>query len=204
MAEQNLIDRLDSAIDAILAGRREGLAAADPDLAMLIVLAGDLRDLPDPDFKRRLKTELFPQAKENAMPSSTAPTELQTLIPYLVVRGADRLIDFMKVRRITALFTSLTMDEGQPEETDAGISSFMDTWLVLQNVEANGERNRRLSVLKSRGMAHSNQVREFVLTNHGLKVLDVVRHRGRVLIGSERSDHDAPRRANGARAHPKR
>jgi circadian clock protein KaiC len=101
----------------------------------------------------------------------------------------SRLIDFMKVRQMTALFTSLTIDEGYPEGTDIGISSFMDTWLVLRNIEMNGERTRTLNVLKSRGMPHSNQVREFVLTSHGLKLLDVVRHRGRVLVGSERAAH---------------
>jgi circadian clock protein KaiC len=100
-----------------------------------------------------------------------------------------RLIDFMKVRQVTALFTSLTIDEGHPEGTDIGISSFMDTWLVLRNIERNGERTRTLDVLKSRGMPHSNQVREFLLTSQGLKLLDVVRHQGRVLIGSERAAH---------------
>jgi circadian clock protein KaiC len=100
-----------------------------------------------------------------------------------------RLIDFMKVRQMTALFTSLTTDEDHPEGTDVGISSFMDAWLVLRNIERNGERTRALSVLKSRGMAHSNQVREFVLTSHGLKLLDVVRDQGRVLVGSDRAAH---------------
>jgi circadian clock protein KaiC len=100
-----------------------------------------------------------------------------------------RLIDFMKVRQVTALFTSLTVDEDHPEGTDIGISSFMDTWLVLKNIDRNGERIRTLDVLKSRGMPHSNQVREFVLTSEGLKLLDVVRDQGRVLIGSERAAH---------------
>ena len=100
-----------------------------------------------------------------------------------------RLIDFMKVRQMTALFTSLTTDEDHPEGTDVGISSFMDTWLVLRNIERNGERIRSLNVLKSRGMPHSNQVREFVLTSHGLKLLDVVRDQGRVLVGSDRVAH---------------
>jgi circadian clock protein KaiC len=101
-----------------------------------------------------------------------------------------RLIDFMKVRKMTALFTSLTIDEGHPEGTDIGISSFMDTWLVLRNVEGNGERNRMLSVLKSRGMPHSNQVREFVLTNRGLELIDGVRDpHGQVLMGSRRAAH---------------
>ena len=100
-----------------------------------------------------------------------------------------RLIDIMKVRKMTAFFTSLTNDEAYPGETDMGISSFMDTWLMLRNLERNGERTRTLAVLKSRGMSHSNQVREFVLTDRGLKVLDVVRDRGRVLVGSERLTH---------------
>jgi circadian clock protein KaiC len=100
-----------------------------------------------------------------------------------------RLIDIMKVRQVTALFTSLTSDEGHPAEIDMGISSFMDTWLVLRNVERNGERTRSLAVLKSRGMPHSNQVREFALTSRGMELVDVVRDRGRVLVGSERIAH---------------
>jgi circadian clock protein KaiC len=100
-----------------------------------------------------------------------------------------RLIDIMKVRQITALFTSLTGEETHPVEIDQGISSFMDTWVVLRNNERNGERTRSLAVLKSRGMSHSNQVREFVLTGKGLALLDVVRDRGRVLVGSERIAH---------------
>jgi circadian clock protein KaiC len=99
-----------------------------------------------------------------------------------------RLIDFMKVRQTTALFTSLTREEGI-DESDFGISSFMDTWLLLRNVEMNGERIRTLNVHKSRGMSHSNQVREFALTGKGLKMLDVVRHEGLVLVGSQRVAH---------------
>jgi circadian clock protein KaiC len=111
-----------------------------------------------------------------------------------------RLIDFMKVKEMTALFTSLTIDDSHPEGTDVGISSFMDTWLVLRNIEMNGERTRTLDVVKSRGMAHSNQVREFLLTSDGLTLLDVVRHEGRVLIGSQRAAYAtdrpvAPRRS---------
>jgi len=100
-----------------------------------------------------------------------------------------RLIDFMKNKQITALFTSLTIDDLNAEGTDVGISSFMDAWLVLRNIEINGERTRSLMVVKSRGMPHSNQVREFVFTRDGLRLLDVVRHQGRVLIGSEREAH---------------
>ncbi len=111
-----------------------------------------------------------------------------------------RLIDFMKVKEMTALFTSLTINDSHPEGADVGISSFMDTWLVVRNPEENGERTRMLDVVKSRGMAHSNQVREFVLTSDGLKLLHVVRHDGRVLIGSQRAAYAtdglvAPRRS---------
>ena len=99
-----------------------------------------------------------------------------------------RLIDFMKVKRISALFTSLTLDGTHPENADVGISSFMDTWLVLENVVVNGERNRVLSVLKSRGMPHSNQAREFVFTKQGMSLIEQVRDaRGRVLTGARRA-----------------
>jgi circadian clock protein KaiC len=74
-----------------------------------------------------------------------------------------RLIDFLKQRQITTLFVSLTSGGGgSAEDSQAGVSSLMDTWLLLRNVEFNGERNRTIQVLKSRGMSHSNQVREFV------------------------------------------
>jgi len=106
-----------------------------------------------------------------------------------------RLIDFMKMQRVTALFTSLTNDLGHPEDNDNSISSFMDTWIVVRNVAINGERTRTLNVLKSRGMPHSNQVREFTFSKHGLGLLDVVRHQGRVLIGSERTAHAYDRSA---------
>ncbi|HET9387089.1 MAG TPA: circadian clock protein KaiC [Gemmatimonadales bacterium] len=111
-----------------------------------------------------------------------------------------RLIDFMKVKEMTALFTSLTIEDAHPEGSDIGISSFMDTWLLLRNLEMNGERIRTLDVVKSRGMPHSNQVREFVLTSEGMKLLEVMRHEGQVLTGSQRAAHVrvgsvAPRRS---------
>jgi circadian clock protein KaiC len=105
-----------------------------------------------------------------------------------------RLIDYMKVKHMTAMFTSLTTDENRPEGADIGISSFMDTWLLLRNIEVNGERNRMLSVLKSRGMAHSNQLREFVLSDDGFALVDPLRdEHGRVLMGSRRTAHGAHR-----------
>lgn len=84
-----------------------------------------------------------------------------------------RLIDFFKNEGVTAVFTSLTAGGHNLEQTEVGISSLMDTWLLLRMVESNGERNRLLYILKSRGMAHSNQVREFRLTDDGIELLDV-------------------------------
>jgi circadian clock protein KaiC len=97
-----------------------------------------------------------------------------------------RLMDFFKGRGVTAVLTSLTAGAGPLEVTDVGISSLMDSWLLLRDVELDGERNRALYVLKSRGMAHSNQVREFVLTDRGIELLDVYTGPQGVLTGSPR------------------
>jgi circadian clock protein KaiC len=83
-----------------------------------------------------------------------------------------RVIDYLKSQGITGLFTSLTPGSRELEETDAGISSLMDSWVVLLINEENRRRRRWLSVLKSRGMAHSNSVREYLLTDQGFQVLD--------------------------------
>ncbi|MGI4832018.1 MAG: circadian clock protein KaiC [Janthinobacterium lividum] len=93
----------------------------------------------------------------------------------LEVRGMlTRLIDYLKVNNITALFTALIAGQGGQEMTEEGIASLADVWLAVRDLEGIGERNRGLSILKARGMAHSNQVREFLLTDHGLQLLDVV------------------------------
>ena len=97
-----------------------------------------------------------------------------------------RLIDFLKMKRITAFFTSLTSSGGAMEGADVYISSLIDTWLLLRDIEIGGERNRGLYVLKSRGMAHSNQIREFRLTNKGIDLLDVYVGADGVLTGSAR------------------
>ncbi|MDP9122330.1 MAG: circadian clock protein KaiC [Acidobacteriota bacterium] len=102
-----------------------------------------------------------------------------------------RLMDFLKTQHITALFTSQTPAGGNLEQTEVAISSLIDTWLLLRDFETNGERNRGLYVLKSRGMAHSNQVREFLLTGHGIELVDVCLGAEGVLIGSARRAHQA-------------
>src|SRR5687768_16394469 len=79
-----------------------------------------------------------------------------------------RLIDFMKGLAVTTIYNSLTSAEGSLERTDIGVSSLIDTWLLVKQIEVNGERNRTLFILKSRGMSHSNQVREFTLGERGI------------------------------------
>jgi circadian clock protein KaiC len=97
-----------------------------------------------------------------------------------------RLIDYLKQQEITGLFTSLTFGDSPLESTEVGISSLMDSWILLRSVEHNGERNRALYVLKSRATAHSNQVREFVLSQKGIELIDVYTGGGTVLTGTAR------------------
>ncbi len=96
-----------------------------------------------------------------------------------------RLVDFLKAQRITTLFTNLTHQD-TIEQTDIGISSIMDTWIIVQDIIQSGERNRCLSVIKSRGMEHSNQVREFLITGKGIELRDVYIGAGQVFTGSAR------------------
>ena len=102
-----------------------------------------------------------------------------------------RLIDFLKIRGITALFTSLTSGASPQEGTDTEVSSVIDTWLVLRDIETNGERNRGLIILKSRGMAHSNQIREFKLSSEGILLCDVFVGDEGVLMGTARLAKEA-------------
>jgi circadian clock protein KaiC len=106
-----------------------------------------------------------------------------------------RLVDFLKAKGITAVFTSLTTETDNPEKTEVGISSLMDTWLLVRNLESSGERNRGLYVLKSRGMGHSNQIREFILTDHGVELRDVYTGPAGVLTGTARTIQEARDRA---------
>ena len=112
-----------------------------------------------------------------------------------------RLIDFLKQQQITTLFTSLMIGNdatSSPEDSQVGVSSLMDTWLLLRNVEFNGERNRTIYVLKSRGTAHSNQVREFVLSDRGIELVDVYLGSDRVLTGTARVSQENQERAAAA------
>lgn len=100
-------------------------------------------------------------------------TNLMTVGTYADVQAMlTRMIDHLKTENITAMLTSLLPGQTDTERTETTISSLMDTWIVLGNDAVGGHHRRGLYVLKSRGMAHSNELREFVLTDHGLKMLD--------------------------------
>jgi circadian clock protein KaiC len=119
----------------------------------------------------------------------STPNEVRSML--------TRLVDFLKTQGVTAMFTSLTEAGGSLEASEADISSLMDTWLLLKAIEVGGERNRALYVLKSRGMEHSNQIREFLLTNHGLRMLDVYLGPEGVLTGSARVSQEGREKAAG-------
>jgi circadian clock protein KaiC len=106
-----------------------------------------------------------------------------------------RLLDYLKAEQITALFTNLTRGMIETGVTEAAVSSLMDSWLLLLNSEESGEYNRQLYLLKSRGMAHSNQVREFVLSDRGVELRPVYLGPEGVVTGSARLAQEARERA---------
>jgi circadian clock protein KaiC len=97
-----------------------------------------------------------------------------------------RLVDFLREKQITALMTTLTRPGDAAEPNEVEISSLVDAWLLVRDLESNGERNRGLYILKARGIAHSNQIREFRLTNHGVQLSDVYLGEAGLLTGSAR------------------
>ena len=97
-----------------------------------------------------------------------------------------RLVDYLKAGQVTTLFTSLTQAGHALQQSEAAMSSLMDSWLLLQDFEGNGERNRVLYVLKARGMAHSNQIREFLISDRGVDLVDAYIGASGVLTGSAR------------------
>jgi circadian clock protein KaiC len=105
-----------------------------------------------------------------------------------------RLADICKARGITGIFTSLSLVTDHVTETDRGVSSLMDSWISLTDVESSGERNRVLYVLKSRGMKHSNQLREYMLTDHGIRLIEPYIGGSGVLTGSARLAQEARER----------
>jgi circadian clock protein KaiC len=124
-------------------------------------------------------------------------------ITSLLVAGTDyetkgmvtRLIDYLKGSQVTSLFTSLTHGGHSLQQSEIAMSSLMDAWLLLQDLEGNGERNRVLYVLKARGMAHSNQVREFLISSRGIDLVDAYVGPSGVLTGSARAAQAAREKA---------
>ena len=106
-----------------------------------------------------------------------------------------RLIDYLKAGQVTSLFTSLTQGGHVLQQSEAAMSSLMDAWLLLQDFEGNGERNRVLYVLKARGMAHSNQIREFLISDRGIDLVDAYIGTSGVLTGSARAAQRAREKA---------
>jgi circadian clock protein KaiC len=115
--------------------------------------------------------------------AATTEAEAKSMLAHLV--------DYLKMKQITAFCTDLSATSMSLERTEVGISSLMDTWLLVQALEVGGERNRGLYLLKSRGMAHSNQVREFILSDTGTQLRDVYIGSGGVLTGSARVAREA-------------
>jgi len=125
--------------------------------------------------------------------------QVVVLDPITSLRGDEvelqttllRMVDLLKARGTTAYFTSLTAGDGTITQSDSGMSSLMDSWLSLRDIEASGERNRGLYVLKARGMSHSNQIREYLITNSGVHLVDVYVGADGVLTGSARANQEA-------------
>ncbi len=130
-------------------------------------------------------------------------------ITSLMVAGTDsetkgmvtRLIDYLKGGQVTSLFTSLTHGGHALQQSEIAMSSLMDSWMLLQDFEGNGERNRVLYVIKARGMAHSNQVREFLISNRGIDLVDAYIGPNGVLTGSARAAQTAREKAELLSSH---
>jgi circadian clock protein KaiC len=140
------------------------------------------------------------RAVENFKPRVVVVDPISNLISNgstAEVKGMlTRLIDFLKRDEITALFTSLTFGDSAIEATEIGISSLMDSWILLRSIEHNGERNRAIYILKARATSHSNQVREFVLSEKGIQLVDVYTGGGHVLTGTARVAQEAREKAD--------
>jgi circadian clock protein KaiC len=106
-----------------------------------------------------------------------------------------RILDLMKINKCTTLFTSLILGSASSEQSQLHVASLIDTWLLLDDIEIGGERNRGIYILKSRGMAHTNQIREFLLTDNGVELRDVYVGPSGVLTGSARLVQEAQEKA---------
>jgi circadian clock protein KaiC len=156
-----------------------------------------------------LETHLFTiyQAIEEFKPSVVVLDPITDFAPIgnknEIRAMMTRLVDHLKTKGITALLTSSHGPgavDGHSSEADAGISSLIDTWIVLQSFEVAGERNRAISVRKSRGTAHSNQIREFVISSRGLSLISTYRDAAGFVVGSAREAQQRHDAGNGGSA----
>jgi circadian clock protein KaiC len=143
------------------------------------------------DMKHKLIADFKPQVVILDPLNSYVIGDNQIEVKSMLIR----LVDFLKTRQITGLFTNLAQSNGPIEQTEVAISSVIDTWITLRYLDTGGERNRSLSILKSRGMEHSNQIREFLLTDHGVELRDVYVGPEGVLTGSARLTKEAENEA---------
>jgi circadian clock protein KaiC len=139
------------------------------------------------------------QAIDEFKPAAVVIDPISSFLPggsnFEVKKMLLRLVDFLKSNGITTLFTDLIHGGIVLEKTDVGMSSLMDTWLLLRSLECSGERNRSFYIAKSRGMDHSHQIREFLLTDKGVELIDVYVGSGEVLTGSARFAREAQDKA---------
>ncbi len=147
-------------------------------------------------YNLELHLAIMYEAIREFKPKSVIIDPLSSLLPIsnqLQVRlMIMRIIDFLKMNHITTFLTNLVHSSGSSlEETEIAISSLIDTWLLVKVIELNGECNRLMYILKSRGMAHSNQVREFIITDEGIDLVDVYIGPGVVLTGAARINQEA-------------
>lgn len=112
-----------------------------------------------------------------------------------------RLIDYLKKSEITAVLTELRSLSGDAESREVGVVSIIDTWIALTSMDAGGERNRCIAVIKSRGTAHSNQMREYRITDHGIEIIDAYLGMGEVLTGTARMAQESRERDRAALTH---
>lgn len=114
-----------------------------------------------------------------------------------------RLIDFLQHEQITVMFTALSVSTTLNEQLDDGVSSLVDAWILLKDIEHDGERNKGLYVIKSRGMSHSKQIREFIISDKGINIVDVYRGPEGILTGSAREAHMLEKKRPGDKTNKK-
>ena len=154
--------------------------------------SGRLRIIAQRPFLYGLEMHLVSMHKEidRFRPSVVIVDPISNLVSAGTLREVTAmltlLIDFLKGEGITGFFTVLTENGGRLETSDVGISSLIDTWMLVRDIEVSGERNRGLYVLKARGMNHSNQIREFILSGKGIKLVEVYLGPAGMLTGSAR------------------